>query len=89
MRTYVVSYDLKKPDKDYTGLINEIKKSYQWWHYLDSTWLIHTSESADALFQRLHPFIDKDDYILVIEAGPGRQGWLPQKAWDWIKEKIG
>ena len=89
MKTYVVSYDLKKPDKDYVGLINEIKNTYQWWHYLDSTWLVHSSESASAVFQRLHPYIDKDDYILIIEAGRDRQGWLPEKAWKWIKAKIG
>lgn len=88
MKVYVVSYDLKKPDKDYSGLIEKIKKSSQWWHYLKSTWLIYTDETAEELFRRLRPHIDSDDYILIIEAGRDRQGWLPKDAWKWIHERF-
>lgn len=85
---YVVSYDLRKPGKDYIGLTEQLKASPRWWHYLASTWLIFTSESATQLYNRLAPHLDRDDIILIIEAGNHIGGWLPQKAWDWIKNEI-
>ena len=89
MRVYVVSYDLRQPGRDYSGLFDALKKSGVWWHYLKSTWLVYTSETADKLYRRLSNHIDSNDSILVIEAGSDRQGWLPEKAWDWIMDKLG
>jgi len=85
---YVVSYDLRKPGKDYIGLTEQLKNSPRWWHYLDSTWLIATSESVTHLYNRLAAHLDKSDSILIIEAGGHMQGWLPKKAWEWIQKEI-
>ena len=85
---YVVSYDLSKPNRDYTALYTQLQNSQAWWHYLESTWLIDTSESATQLYNRLASTIDKDDSLLVIEAGRQRQGWLPDEAWKWIDEHL-
>lgn len=85
---YVISYDLSKPNRNYEDLHEELKKSSSWWHYLESTWLIYTNESASELYNRLSKHIDKDDRLLIIEAGRERQGWLPEKAWEWIRKHI-
>lgn len=85
---YVVSYDLRKPNRDYTSLYEELKKSSWWWHYLESTWLISTTESATQVYSRLVKTIDRDDRLLIIEAGRDRQGWLPKEAWEWISQHI-
>ena len=87
-RVFCVSYDLSKPNRNYNSLYDELKKSKSWWHYLQSTWLIFTDESADTLAQRLLKHLDKDDSLLVIEVNKDRQGWLPNKAWEWIKDHI-
>ena len=89
MRVYVVSYDLRKPGRDYKGLSDELQHSPGWWHYLDSTWLIATSESANELYKRLVYHLDRGDNILVIQAGSDRQGWLPKDAWNWIQQNLG
>ena len=89
---YIVSYDLNKTGQDYNGLYEELKKSPSWWHYLDSTWLIYTSESADQVWQRISKHFDQNDRALILKAQPGlsnRAGWLEQKAWDWIRTYIG
>ena len=88
MRVYVVSYDLRKPGKDYKGLSEELQRSPRWWHYLESTWLIATSENAGELYNRLVPHLDQGDNILVIQAGSDRQGWLPRDAWNWIQQNL-
>ena len=85
---YVVSYDLRKPGRDYTGLFEEIKRSRAWWHYLESTWLVSTNENANSIYTRLAPHLDENDSIIIIQAGTDRQGWLPKKAWEWIQQEL-
>lgn len=88
MSVYCVSYDLNKTGQNYTALYDELKKIGSWWHYLDSTWLIDTAESATSLSDRLLKHLDKNDYLLVIKVTSNSAGWLPQKAWDWINQHV-
>ena len=85
---YLVTYDLKQPDKDYEPLYEAIKKcGSSWWHYLESTWIVSTDISVDECVKRLRQAMDDNDYLLVVEiTQQPRQGWLPSKAWDWIKQ---
>jgi hypothetical protein len=87
-RAFAINYDLKAPGRDYTGLYEEIKKSGQWWHYLESTWLVATSETPTQIWNRCAKHIDKNDYLLIIEVRNYVQGWLPQDAWDWINQNV-
>jgi hypothetical protein len=89
MSVYIISYDLKKPGQDYAALYEELKKT-TWWHYLESTWLLNTPESIDNLRKRLFAMMDQNDSLFIIElsAKNNYTGWLPQKAWDWIKQNL-
>ena len=86
--TYLVSYDLKKPDRNYQGLFGVLMKFSGWWHFLESTWLIKTEEDANSIFEKLKPHIDQDDSLLIIMVHNDYQGQLPKKAWDWINQNI-
>lgn len=83
----LISYDLKTPDKDYAPLYEAIKNcGDKWWHYLESVWLVHTDLTPNECFERLRENLDTGDRCLVVEiTNQQRQGWLPSKAWDWIK----
>ena len=85
---YVVSYDLRQARRNYSGLIEELRKSPSWWHFMESTWLISTSENADQVFARVKPHVDDDDYLLIVQARRPYQGWLPKEAWDWINQQV-
>jgi len=87
-KVYAIVYELRTPGRDYTPLYNAIKASGKWWHYLPSAWLVHTSESANQLWNRLAPHIQKNDSMLVIEVRNHNQGWLPKRAWDWINAHV-
>ncbi len=87
MNVYSISYDLKTPGRDYTGLYEAIKQIGDWWHYLDSTWLVYSQANAEAIFKHLSPHIDKNDFVLITVIGKDYNGWLPQEAWDWIKQR--
>lgn len=41
--------------------------------------------------RKMHPtrqaMLDANDYLIVVDiTGKARDGWLPQKAWDWIRD---
>ncbi len=84
MPTYSVNYDLRTPSDHYDPLSDEIKKCAGWWHFLQSTWLVATAETADELADRLLRVIGATDYLLVIAVGRKFQGNLPPIAWKWI-----
>ena len=44
-RAYTINYDLKAPNRKYDSLYAEIKNCQRWWHYLESTWIIITTET--------------------------------------------
>ena len=84
---YAINYDLRQPDRDYSGVFAAIKSCGDWWHYLESTWLVDTSLSADSVWNLLAPHVHSSDSVLIHSVGRNHQGWLPQKAWDWINSR--
>lgn len=85
MATLCVSYDLNAPGKNYARLIEAIKSYDNWWHYLDSTWLIITSQSPSAVRDHLSQFIDANDELLVFNVGTTWAGTgFDTKAYDWL-----
>jgi hypothetical protein len=86
---YVISYDLKKPGQNYDELFEAIKAAgSSWWHYLESTWLVDSNLTAEQIFQRLQPKMDTNDSILIIAVTASYSGWLPEKAWEWIRQHL-
>jgi hypothetical protein len=82
----LVTYDLKGPTGFYAKLFETLKAEAGWWHYLSSTWLIDTEEnSAKDFFAKIRPHIRKGDRVFVVEIVEGYYGWLPEKAWAWLK----
>lgn len=71
MKTYLIGYDLNKPGKDYTRLIQAIKDAFPTrWHELDSTWVVKTNLTAVQIRDRLKPpLIDNTDELLVVRLG--------------------
>lgn len=82
----LVSYDLRKPGKDYGGLYEQLKITGAWWHHLDSTWLVQTTETPNQLYNRLRVHLDGNDFILLCEITRNYTGWLPKQAWDWLQQ---
>lgn len=92
MWSFLITYDLHTPGRDYAGLHAAIKACGGWWHYLESTWIVTTSRytTANDLFVYLQPHVGKADRLLIlaIRAGVDREGWLPKDAWDWLKANL-
>ena len=90
MSTFLIGYDLNKPEQDYPELINAIETSFgKWWHYLDSTWLIKSDLSATDIRDKLKPHIDSDDELLVVRlSGEGAWAGFSSEASDWLQENL-
>ncbi len=84
----LISYDLKKPGKDYKKLYEGLKEiGTEWWHYLESVWLLETHLTPDQISASLRPHMDNNDSLFVITLRPSYDGWLPEDAWNWLRAK--
>ena len=85
----LVSYDLKTPNKNYEDLYTTLKTADTWWHYLESTWLLYTAnpDGVNEWQKKIKNIIDDNDNFIVVDiTKQSRNGWLPKKAWDWIRK---
>lgn len=54
---------------------------------MGSVWIIRTNLTPSDRFDRLHPNIDANDYLFLVDiTNQARQGWLPKDAWTWLKQ---
>jgi hypothetical protein len=87
MSLLLVSYDLKVPGKDYNKLYETLKTAPGWWHHLESTWILSTSDSVNTWADRIRATMDENDFFMVVDiTNKPYNGWLPKKAWDWITQ---
>lgn len=89
MAAYLVTYDLNKPGANYDALYERIKSYGTWCHLVDSTWIVVSTATAQAVYDHLKPALDADDNIFVVNiSGQARQGWLSKTKWDWINKNV-
>lgn len=84
----LVTYDLRQPGQDYTTVHDAIKSCGEWWHYLESVWLVNTYMTPGQIAEKVRQHIDANDRLLVIGVTGESAGWLPQDAWDWINARV-
>lgn len=57
-----------------------------WWHYIDTTYLIASSLDVNSLYNFIFPGVPQRN-LLIIEIVPqNAQGWLPRDAWAWLQK---
>ena len=81
----IVTIRFKGAAGSYEDFFETLKEQGSWSHYLRSTWLISTSKSPSEVFSELKSYLRQGDHLLITRLSKQRQGWLPQKAWQWIK----
>lgn len=88
-KAYLIGYDLNRPGQDYSELFNAIKKLGDWWHYLDSTWIVKTSLDALQIRESLVLYIDNGDELLVAHLS-GEAAWcgFSSDGSQWLKDNL-
>lgn len=91
MRTLLVGYDLNKNGKDYEDVWAYLKDRHNnWWHHLDSTWIIRTDKTAVQVRDELKAIgLDSDDELLVAEL-TGVAAWVgfSDQGSKWLKDNL-
>ncbi len=89
MKTYLISYDLIKPETltDYKRLIDTIKTATYWANPLKSLWLVKTTLSTTQIRDELRKVTDPNDKLLVIEITNSWASYgLSKEVTDWMKQ---
>lgn len=88
MATYIVTYDLRAPNRNYEALYEAIKEYRTWAHINESVWAVVTEQSAVVVRDYLMQFMDQNDSIFVVKSGA-------EAAWrgvlcknEWLKEHL-
>jgi hypothetical protein len=96
MSVFMIGYDLHEGE-DYEDLIDAIKKLGNWWHCLDSTWLVATNSESGAIRDRLKPHLrnpdaSNGDKLLVVQIPiPANSAWtlsFNQNCQEWLKNNF-
>ena len=91
MAIYVVGYDIhpSKGEK-YDKLEAAIQAIGDWWHCLDSTWLVVSDLSAAEIRDRIWAVMESDDQLLVVRYDPPHSAWVgfKDKCQTWLKSHM-
>jgi hypothetical protein len=85
MGVLMIGYDLHEGE-DYKDLIDAIKAYGDWWHCLDSTWLIKTDLIPSQVRDNLRKHIKSDDRLIVLRYGASVAGEGGNGAWFGFKD---
>ncbi|MCZ4315149.1 hypothetical protein O4H66_17215 [Comamonadaceae bacterium G21597-S1] len=76
MNKILFGYDLNKQGQDYAALIKRIQATFpNYWHCLDSTWIVETPSSATQVRDWLSPLIDSNDELFVVDITGKQAAW--------------
>lgn len=89
MAVYMITYDLNTEGQNYEKVIQSIKDvSSYWCTYWKSSYLIKSNLTSQQINDKIIPYLDSNDRLLVIEVKNNYRGWLSEKQWKFIREKI-
>jgi hypothetical protein len=90
VRTVLVIYDLNRPEKDYKTLLAALEKYGNYFHCLDSTWILRTTLSATDVMAQLRVLIDANDELLVLDVTGDPATWIGfnKQCWDWLANNM-
>ena len=87
MAVLLITYDLNAPGKDYNDLLTTIR-SYDWARLSESSYAIGTNASPQAIFDKLQPYLDRNDNLYIITLKKPYAGYGPKEVNDWLERNL-
>ena len=88
MNSYIISYDLMAPNKDYSSLISAIKSYGTYAKVLESCWIIKSNDSSSTIRVYFSSYMDSNDRIFVAKL-TGEASWQNVLCTnDWLKGNL-
>ncbi len=90
MNTFLISYDLIRPHKDYANLIAHLKSYTLWAHPLESVWLVKSTSTAAQVRNAAQAHIDSNDKLFVVDVTSRAAAWvnLPLDVSNWLQSSL-
>ena len=89
MATVLITYDLASPGQKYADLHEAIQAAANWWHCVESTWIIKSDLSLEVIRDRLLASLDSNDKLLVVQL-TGAAAWagFDQDCSSWLTNNL-
>lgn len=85
---YLVSYNCSMPTDVKSRIESVLKTMPGWWHHLETTWIVASQLNLQQVTDMIHQAAATGDKILVVDiTADSYNGWLPSKAWDWLRNE--
>lgn len=85
----MITYDLNSTGQRYEDVINAIRtNAINWCTYWKSSYLVKTNLNPDQFQEKLKPYLDGNDRLLIVKCEGSYQGWLSEEQWKYIRENI-
>lgn len=87
MSVYAVSYDLRKPGRNYDDLHTAIRR-YGYTHCLESSWFIETTQNAGTIRDTLKQHLDSNDQLVVTRLSGNWAAARTDHCTAWLKKRF-
>jgi hypothetical protein len=91
MATILIAYDIHPTKGEvYDNLIRKIQSLGDWWHHLESTWIVRCALSPREIRDLLKSYIGNQDQLLVIEISGDTAEWsgVNDAGNRWLKDNF-
>jgi len=87
MAIRLITYDLRKPGQDYKDFLKTVKE-YSWARLSESSYAVDTSETPKTIYEKLRPYMDENDYLMVMTLTTPYMGYNLQTVIDWLTKHL-
>lgn len=89
MATYIVSYDLSGPDRNYSGLYEWLRTFPRWAKISESCWAVVSPSAPDLIRDQARQVLDQNDRVFIgVLKAPAAWYGLPDEVSTWLKENL-
>jgi hypothetical protein len=77
MATILIACDIHPPRGEaYDALIKAIQSLGDWWHHLETIWIVQCSHTPTQIRERLKTLVGTEDQLLVVDISGDSAGWV-------------
>ncbi len=87
MSTLYHIYLKPKPEVAENDISKKLDLAIDWYKYGENCWIVKSTSEPDKWQTRLKPLVDPAGTLFICKLdATKRQGWMPKKFWDWLRE---
>ena len=86
MARYIITYDLRKPGRNYDELYKRIKSYGACASITESSWAVATTQTSEQIRDYLKGAMDGNDKLLVGILGTSAWFGLPKEVTKWLQD---